>query len=119
MVDQTEVEILNGSRAWAETQAAFVGAIDAARTRYSVDCGWYDTRVDENEGAFCMVRTGSDLEELIGDFVRVSYADIKVYLYCVGASANVSADLALARTAFMRLQPLNVTKIRVIAQAMQ
>lgn len=114
--DPLELELLAGARAWPETQRLFLGAVDPTRPRHSVPCGWYGTQVDENEGAFCVVREGSPLEELVGDFVRVYWRGKVAFVYCVGGS-GLSTELALARTAFMALAPLNADPLRVTAQA--
>lgn len=116
MADQTETEILDGTRSWNDAQAIFAGVPDPARTRYRVDCGWYDTIVEEHDGSFCMIKDGSALEELVGDFVQVDYGVRSIWVYCIGGSLDLPADLALQRTAFIRLASLQLETITVIAR---
>lgn len=114
--DLDEPEILDGMRGWTGAQRAFAGVVDPARPRYVLDVGWYDTGIDDNEGAFCMVRTGSPLEELVGDVVHVRRGTRSGLVYCVGA-ASIATDLALARPAFLRFGPLSDETFRAVAQA--
>lgn len=115
MLPLDEPEILNGTRAWPETQAEFVGAPDPNRKRYAIESSWYDTTTNQHEGAFCMVQSGSEMEELIGDIVQVVYKNKQIYVYCVG-SADLSADFALARTAFFNIELLSSDDILVGVQ---
>jgi hypothetical protein len=111
-LETDEPEILDATRSWSATQSAFRGTPHPGRRRYDVDCGWYDTTVNEYEGALCMVNEGDEMEELIGDFVRVLYQDHEIWLYCLGA-ATLDTRFALCRYAFlMTLSPLSSPRSR-------
>jgi hypothetical protein len=110
-----EPEILDGARAWPEAQAALRGVIDPNRRRWETEAYWYDTAINEHEGAFCMVQAGSEMEDLIGDVVEVRYLDKTIYVYCVGA-ADLATDYALARTAFFWIELLDRDQISVGVQ---
>jgi hypothetical protein len=115
MEDLDELEVLDGLRAWDEAQAAFQGTLDTTRTRWLVDLGWYDTSIDDREGAFAMVQQGSDLEEMVGDVVRVDYGSKVAYVYMLGG-ADLSAPMSLSRPAYFRLAMLSVATIPVAVQ---
>lgn len=117
-LEPDEPEILDGSRAWLETQDAFRGHVDPSRKRHSVRCTWYDTTVSEYEGAFCVVQQDSDLEELIGELVRVSQAGKEIFLYCVGATPDIPFPFAITRRAMLGFAPLSHDSIEVMAQAL-
>lgn len=112
-----EPEILDGMRAWNEAQAALNGTVAPERKRYDVDVGWYGTSVDEHEGAFCLIRSESNLEELVGDVVRIGYGTKEIFVYCIGGTADIDTDLAVARAAFMRLDVLSKDDVFCTAQA--
>lgn len=111
-----EIEILDAARAWETSQALFLHGADETRTRFHVACGHYDEVLDPNVGACCLVRQGSDLEELVGEFVIVTFLRVKLYLYCVGG-APLDTDVALTRRAFMELAPLWTATVPVYVQA--
>lgn len=118
MLERDEPEILDGSRAWPEAQAIFsTQGVPDLRARISrmVEASWYDTSVSEYEGAFCLIQSGSDLEYLVGDLLRVVYRQREVYVYCVGG-AELTTDFALARRAYFALRDLAVDPITVIVQ---
>lgn len=111
-----EPEILEGTRAWDESQVAFTGAPDPAGHRYDVECTWYDVDIEDTEGAFCLIRIGSELEALVGEVVRVERQDRPaIFVYCLGGE-DLPVDLALTRQAFMRLDLLSKSIITVTAQ---
>lgn len=114
-----EPEILDGSRAWAKTQQLFEGRVDPTRKRHAVKCTWYDTTVNEHEGAFCMVQAGSDLEDLVGDLVRVAWRNTEIFVYCIGGSADLPYPLALSRRAMWHVADLAKDHIDVTVQALR
>lgn len=110
-----ESEILDGARAWDESQVALQGAPDPNRTHFDVDASWYGVTESEWEGAFCLVQAGDDLEELIGDTVRVTYKQREIFVYCVGAG-DFPTRFALSRQAFFNLELLDKDEITVGVQ---
>jgi hypothetical protein len=111
-----EPEILDGMRGWIGSQRALAGVPDPTRARRVLDVGWYDTGLDDHEGAFCMARAGSALEELVGDVVQVQWRKRTGLLYCVGAAA-IPTDLALSRPAYLRFAALADETFRAVVQA--
>lgn len=111
-----EEEILDGSRAWAKTQELFSGYGDPTRFFFQVDCGWYEAPLGEGyEGAFAVVRTDSDLEQLVGEVVKVSLGGIyetAVYVYVVG-SEDIDVDFACWRYARAQLADLSTDVVSV------
>lgn len=107
-----EPEIQDGSRAWAKAQELFAGPPDSTRQRYDVDCSWYDTSVDDNLGAFCLIQAGHALEEVVGEVVQVKYRSRTIYVYCIGG-ADIDTPIALTRYAMLQLHDLAVDSIRV------
>lgn len=70
-----------------------------------VEIGWHGSKVHPLVGCFAVVRSGSALESLIGEIVRVTHRRHSVFVLVVGARA-VPVDLSLARSVFWRLAPL-------------
>lgn len=118
-LQRDEPEILDGSRSWAKTQELFNGHVDPTRQRHAVRCTWYDTTVDDNEGAFCVVQADSALEELVGEHVRVAYNDKEQFLYCVAGSADIPEPFAITRQAMLALAPLSHDYIEVTVQPLR
>lgn len=116
MPELDESEILDGMRGWTGSQRAFIGVADGAAPRRVLDVGWYDTGLDEHEGAFCLVRAGSALEDLVGEVVRFQRQRFVGHVYCVGGAA-LSTDVALSRPTFLRFAPLSDETFRGIVQA--
>lgn len=114
-----EPEILDGTRAWAKTQQLFRGQPDPLRVRRAVRCTWYDTMVDEHEGAFCVIQANSALEDLVGDFVRVVYKNKEIFLYCVGGTSDIPTPLAITRQAMLYTASLSAEFIDVTVQALR
>lgn len=109
-----EVEIVNGMRAWPESQVALRGATDPSQVFDVLAC-WYDTDIEEHEGAFCLVDVGGPLADLVGDFVRVTHAGREAFVYCLGQE-DLPCEIGLARRAFMALEFLNVSEIDVTVE---
>lgn len=115
MLEIDEPLILDGSRAFPETQNAFSGPVDSTRARHLVACSWYDTSLSDYEGAFCLIQAGSELEELVGDIVSVKYRGKEIFVYCVGG-AELTTDFALFRRAFFALEDLAYDEINAVVQ---
>lgn len=118
MLERDEIEILDGSRAWPEAQRIFrlMGSPDPrTRTTRMVETSWYDTSASDYEGAFCLIQSGSELEHLVGDLVRVMYRDREIIVYCVGG-AELDTDFALFRRAYFALTDLADPTIDCILQ---
>ena len=111
MADAPETPLLDGARAWAESQAAFQTVPNPTRTFYYEDAVWYDTIEDDNEGAFCLVREDSPLQELVGEVVWVRYNLRTALLYCIGTSNALPTNIALQRAAFFHLAALDRSAI--------
>lgn len=115
-LDMGQLAVLDGMRGQEGSQAAFAGVPDPARSRFVADCGWYGPDADAHEGFFCLVQTGSAMVDLIGDVVIVTYGLLTVSAYCLGR-ASLPGGLSLSRPAWLRLAPLNVATVPVLAQA--
>ena len=115
---EDETEVMDGTRTWATTQELFRGVSPVGTPRYDLDVGWYDSNVEPNAGAFCLVQAGGQYEDLVGERVAVVYGDKTIYLYCLG-STNLDQDVALARAAFFRMADLAEDTIPVSLQVIQ
>lgn len=105
-----EPEILIGRRAWNKSQQLLNvgGPVLFARNEA---VGWYGDSVDENVGAFAMVRTESALTDLVGEVLQIKRGRVAVYVYCVGESDALIEDLAVSRRAFMPLGLLSLDNV--------
>lgn len=97
---QYETELVIGRRSFASAQAAFSLFQGVQSIHTLVSLSWHGTNTDVNEGSFAVVQTGSALEELVGEIVRVKVDARSVYAYVVTA-ADISVDMTLARRPFM------------------
>lgn len=102
----TEPEIAHGLRAWADSQV-LLGGEPSEQVPASVLAGWHDTSVSPHAGAFALVGLESELEDWIGEVLRVQIAGRTAYVYVLG-SADVPTPLSLSRRAFAALAPLYV-----------
>jgi hypothetical protein len=114
----TELEILDGERVFSKTQELFVGA--PAETLYSapVECGWYDEYTSPYRGAFMLVAEGGNYMNLVGEFVRVSYKQKSVNVYCVASEIELPTPIAIARRPYLSLSRLTVPSLEVYTQVL-
>lgn len=115
MDDLDEPLILDGLRGWLDSQAALRGVPDVTFRAAPTAAGWYDTSVDDHEGAFCLINNGSALEDLVGNVVQVDTDSDTIWVYCLGGAA-LDNDIALARTAFARLGMLSEDELDVVVR---
>lgn len=99
----TEPEIQAARRAWAVSQTLLGGAgreVVASR----LDVGWHAGRTDPEAGAFAVVRLGGELEDLVGEVLRVTSAETgsSCFVYVV-RRADVVPELSLYRRAFLAI----------------
>lgn len=102
-----EPEVLQGTRAFYKTQELFAGTVDRSFQARQATVGWYDTLVDDNEGAFCLVNPFGEFADLVGDKLAFSYGRKTISVYCLGSN-DLAWPIALARTAYFHLAPLNL-----------
>lgn len=100
-------EELLASLPFVTAQTALAGPVEPRSTRHTA-CSWHGLRVDSLRGSFAVVRTGSPLENLVGE--RLLVTDLRtrrtVYVYCRAEAVDLPDDLTLARRAFLALRPL-------------
>jgi hypothetical protein len=95
-----EPEVNIGRRAFPVTQELFAGSpLGEAQT---LECGWYDTSVNIESGAFALVQTGAGLDDLIGEIVQVTNGALSVFVYVLQAAA-IPTPFGLARRAWMAI----------------
>lgn len=111
-----EEEVLWARRAWGKSQALLDGS--ALRNYGPVAVGWHEATTHHEVGAFAVVRTGGPWDELIGEILRLTYANRSVFVYCFGG-ANVPTDLSLSRPAFLRLALLSNESVNAIVEVVQ
>lgn len=115
MPDLDDSKVLVGMGGWEDAQTIFLGVGNPIQPYFLIECGWHDTSVDDNEGAFCMAQAGSALEDMVGSVVKVSYKNQAIFVYCVG-TAVLATPISLQRAAFLRLEQLSESVISVVAQ---
>jgi hypothetical protein len=109
-----ELEILQGRRAFPETQALWL-VTSVERVPRRVDVGWHDAYdLDQaavrETGAFAVVRDGGPYEDLVGEFLIVTVVRRRAVVYCLGR-ADVPADLSLTRRAFLAVGQLYQSRV--------
>lgn len=118
MLFAIEPEIQDGSRALSKTQELFTGNPKSLRVVQPIVCSWYGTEVDPHRGAFCMVKEGEGLGELVGEFLRIRYQNRSVTCYCLGESAEIGTEIATTRRAFQELDILSRSGLRIYYEAL-
>lgn len=100
-------EELLASLPFASAQKALPGPVVPRTARHTI-CSWHGLRIDSLRGSFAVVRTGSPLEDLVGERLRVTDLRTRrvVYVYCRAEVIDLPDDLTLARRAFLALRPL-------------
>lgn len=96
-----EPEILDARRAFPTSQG-LLGGPSVRQVQGLVVTGWHDTSVSGERPSFAVVRRDGPQLDLIGEIIRVSYADRSVFAYVLG-SALIPVDLSLARRAFLAI----------------
>lgn len=92
-------------RAYPRSQELLAGPPDRIVTA-STPVGWYGTDVHPETGAVALVRSGSELAELIGEVIRLRSPSGEAYALVVSGSSDLTADLCVARRCFLDLAPL-------------
>jgi hypothetical protein len=111
-----EPEIQDGMRAFPTTQTMFQGAPVNTLMRSPLDMSWYDESVDTRRGAFMYVAEGADLDDIVGEFVRIRYQNQQANVYCLGASSTLSTPIAVNRRVFLVFSRLTIPSISVYPQ---
>lgn len=121
MINTKEIEILAGSRAFPQAQIEFAGTPVNLYLPNPMPCSWYGTEVDPNRGCFAMVSESEPqlAEQLVGEFLRVSYRGRAVHVYCIGSTPEIETPLALSRRAFLALDILPRNRILVFPEVLQ
>lgn len=89
---------------WREAQRV-LGSTGPTGRAHVVGCGWHGVAQDEEEGAFAIVQTGSEIADLVGDRLAIRYGKKVVYVYC-HREDDVLEEISLTRRAFLGLATL-------------
>jgi hypothetical protein len=103
---------------WTDTQQALAGAVDS-HTNISTTAEWHGTNLDDNLGAFAVVREGGSCEDLVGDVIKVTAGGRVVYAYVTDSSDELDADVSLTRRGFAALGPLSLDQLAVRVEVVQ
>lgn len=119
MLYEIEPEIQDGIRCLQKTEVLFNGAAKLPRIYpASVSMSWYGTSVSPLRGSFCLVKEGIGLEDLVGEFVRVSFGSTHMNLYCLGQNPSLETDIAIPRGRFLNFALLPTASIDVFIDAL-
>lgn len=96
------------------------GTVVSGLTKRAV-CGWHGTLLNEETGAFCIVKQGGALADYLGERVRVRarYEGVErsIVAYC-HTQADIPDDLSLTRALFMRLAPAALDNLVVTVEVL-
>jgi hypothetical protein len=105
------------------TQRAFGSRNIVAGSRVAARAGFHGIRVDDEDGAVCIVRTGGPLEGLVGERLRITRRDRpdrQVFVYCHDEQewppGIDDEDLSVPRRAWLELAPWPVESAEVIVE---
>lgn len=120
MIPTLEPEIQDGMRGFEKTQELFAGSPTTSFFTNPLRCTWYGTEVSPYHGAFCVVKEGAGLDDLVGEFIRVTYRGTrKIYLYCVAETPKIPTQLGITRRAWNEIERLSLDEIFVYSQVIQ
>lgn len=112
---EPEPELLTIRRAFPEAQLALAGVpLDRV---FAGPVGWHGTSVHPELGsAHAVVRSFSDLDELIGEVLRITVPGRPpIFVYVVGAR-DVPWQVSVSRRAFMALGLLSAESVEAIVE---
>lgn len=109
-----EPEILAARQGFTDAQEALVGT-PISREAGLPSCGWYGTAVSSERGSFALVNRGGPLEGLVGERLKLTWAERSVYVYVFG-SEDLDWDIHITRRAFAALELLAVDRIDLIVE---
>lgn len=98
MAVRDEPEVMAARRAWAKSQELLAG-VPLRTVSGALDVGWHDSAVEEEQGATAVVAVSAELDDLIGEVLRVSCGGRAIFVYVLGSRA-VPTPLSVARHAF-------------------
>jgi hypothetical protein len=113
---RTEPELLVIRRAFPAAQALLAGAA-LSRVGTTVEVGWHSTETHPELGSsHALVRSGADLDDLIGEVLKITRGDREpVFVYVLGAR-DLPTDVSVARRAFLALGLLAVESVECIVE---
>jgi hypothetical protein len=116
-----ETDFWYGRLPYRESQDKLGETGPLARTAVTAQATWHGTAFDGEWGAFVLVKTHGDLEDRIGERLKITrkYKGKKriVYAYCHG-EAVMEHDLSLTRQLFGKLGPLSADFLRVSVETL-
>lgn len=115
---EIEEEILDGMRAFGDTQKIFTGVPRDANFVDPVDCSWYGTAVDVRRGAFAFVKENAGYDDFIGEFLRLTVGERIIGVYCLGATPQIDTPLAICRRCFISLANLAELSVSAYIQVL-
>lgn len=81
-------------------------------------CGWHDSTLDAERGAFAIVSQDGPLADMVGERLAVSRRDLgvarTVYVYVHSDSNTITEELSLTRRAFMALGDPALDEVPVV-----
>lgn len=113
-----EEEILYGKRAFSKTQELFEGSPVSVFFSNPKKATWYGTDVNPHRGAFCVVKEGEGLEDLVGEFLRILYRGRTINVYCLEETPDIDQPIALSRRAWNQIERLTKTEISIYARVL-
>lgn len=114
-----EEEILYGIRGFGATQDLFTGTPLITFLSNPIKCSWYGTEINQNRGAFCLVQEGAELDNLVGEFVRITYKQREITLYCLAETPEIDTPIAITRRAWSAIERLSLDEIFAYVQVIR
>jgi len=98
-----ETELMWGRRSFWTAQTWFAQFAGVQAVHQNVSINWHGTTTDLNAGSFAVVRSGSSLQSLVGDILKVWIGSRSVFVYCCADSDIILTDISLYQRAFMAI----------------
>lgn len=116
-----EPYILEARHAFLDAQAELGGRSVAKTFTFLPTLAWHGTSVSDERGFFMFYNqntTNTDLIDLVGEHVHLTWNHHSVLVYCVGA-ALIPFDLSVSRRTFQELDLLSVESITPLVEVLQ
>lgn len=110
-------EILEASLAFPDAQVALDGTVQSTASAFQ-SCSWYGPNVNSFLGCYAIVNADSDIEDLVGDRLRLVHGAKSVNVYCFTTISDIDEDILISRRAYAALELLAKTPIDVIVKVL-
>lgn len=117
MILPPEPEIIDAALPFPDAQVALDGTTEQTIGAFQV-CNWYGPNLHPDRGCYAIVNADGDLEDLVGDRLRLRYGNKSVVVYCFTTISDIDESILITRRAYAKLGLLAKTPIDVLVEVL-